>query len=396
MIEAIVAVYGDWGIGADGTQPIVISADRKHFREVTGASAVIVGRKTLADFPGGKPLKGRRNIVLSRQSPEIDGAAVARSAEEALALAGASGRAFVIGGESVYQLLFPHIQRVYVTKLDCVPHSDAFFPDLDADPDWEIEIECPEQTDENGVRYRCMTYVRRLSAEQQEALAWLRRDSPLTNVGTVNGILRRSFRPTCVGENALVGYDDLCGIWYALGDAAAEHLPAPGPTTKIFISDRQETDALLRQTYGLTGGTEFRILVWNRDEPPLIPAPRLDICRPTDGEMQIINATYEMADMEELQRDRGANALFAAHDPDGKFVGYMGIHSDSSLGMLYVFPEHRRKGYAEEMELFMIGTAMSRGLVPFGQILPDNTASLHLQKKLGLTEAPGSIWFLWP
>jgi dihydrofolate reductase len=55
MLEAIVAVYSDWGIGADGTQPVVVKADRRHFREVTGGSAVIVGRRTLADFPGGRP-----------------------------------------------------------------------------------------------------------------------------------------------------------------------------------------------------------------------------------------------------------------------------------------------------------------------------------------------------
>ena len=74
MLEAIVAVYSDWGIGANGTQPVVVKADRRHFREVTGGSAVIVGRRTLADFPGGRPLKGRENIVLTRQSIEIPGA----------------------------------------------------------------------------------------------------------------------------------------------------------------------------------------------------------------------------------------------------------------------------------------------------------------------------------
>ena len=60
-MEAIVAVYSDWGIGSGGTQPVVVRADRRHFREVTGSAAVVVGRKTLADFPGGRPLPGRHN-----------------------------------------------------------------------------------------------------------------------------------------------------------------------------------------------------------------------------------------------------------------------------------------------------------------------------------------------
>ena len=75
-LEAIVAVYADWGIGLKGTQPVVLKADRKHFREITGSDAVIVGRRTMEDFPGGKPLKGRHNIVVTRQALEIEGAEV--------------------------------------------------------------------------------------------------------------------------------------------------------------------------------------------------------------------------------------------------------------------------------------------------------------------------------
>ena len=58
-MDLIVAVYDDWGIGKDGTQPIALSADRKFFRETTRGATVIAGRKTVADFPGQKPLPGR-------------------------------------------------------------------------------------------------------------------------------------------------------------------------------------------------------------------------------------------------------------------------------------------------------------------------------------------------
>ena len=159
MLEAIVAVYSDWGIGADGTQPVVVKADRRHFREVTGGSAVIVGRRTLADFPGGRPLKGRENIVLTRQSIEIPGAVVVHGAAEALAEAAKRERVFVIGGASVYLEMFPHLERIFVTKIDCTPHSDAFFPDLDNDPEWQItDLGAPQE--EDGLGYRFVTYER--------------------------------------------------------------------------------------------------------------------------------------------------------------------------------------------------------------------------------------------
>ena len=159
MLEAIVAVNRDWGIGADGTQNVVLHADRKHFRAVTEGCAVIVGRRTLADFPGGRPLPNRRNIVLTRGDLTIDGAEVAHTVEEALALAG-SDRCLVIGGASVYRTLLPYCERIYVTKIDACPPSDSFFPDLDASSDWEIEHES-EEMEENGVRFRFVDYIRK-------------------------------------------------------------------------------------------------------------------------------------------------------------------------------------------------------------------------------------------
>ena len=159
MLDAIVAVYADWGIGAHGTQPVVIKADRRHFRELTEGGAVIVGRKTLADFPGGKPLKNRTNIVLTRQGISFEGAETAGSVGQALELAAPHSRVAVIGGESVYMAMLPHIGRIYVTKIAAAPHSDVFFHDLDADPTWRV-TEAEEEAEENGVRYRFLTYER--------------------------------------------------------------------------------------------------------------------------------------------------------------------------------------------------------------------------------------------
>ena len=158
-LEAIVAVYADWGIGANGTQPVVLRADRAHFREVTAGAAVLVGRRTMEDFPGGRPLKGRHNIVVTRQDIEVEGAEVVHSTEEALAAAAKQPRCLVIGGASVYEQFFPHIKRVYLTQIDLVPHSDRYFPDLDALPDWVCAEQGPWQ-EESGLRYRFCTYER--------------------------------------------------------------------------------------------------------------------------------------------------------------------------------------------------------------------------------------------
>ena len=158
-MDAIVAVYADGGIGADGTQPVTLRADRKHFREATMGAAVLVGRKTLADFPGGRPLPGRHNIVLTSQDIVIPGAEVVHSAAEAAAAAGRQERCFVIGGASVYRAMLPWIDRVLVTHIDLAPASDSFFPDLAADPGWECAEAGPWQ-EEDGVRFRFCEYRR--------------------------------------------------------------------------------------------------------------------------------------------------------------------------------------------------------------------------------------------
>ena len=158
-MEAIVAVYADWGIGADGTQPVVLKADRAHFREKTEGHAVLVGRKTLADFPGGRPLPGRDNLVLTTRDLEIPGARVVHTPEEALEAAKDYDRCFVIGGASVYRELFPYIDRVFVTRIELTPRSDSFFPNLDREPCWVCMSRRAVQ-EENGVRYQFCTYER--------------------------------------------------------------------------------------------------------------------------------------------------------------------------------------------------------------------------------------------
>ena len=159
-MELIVAVYDDWGIGKDGTQPVALSADRKFFRETTKGACVIVGRKTLADFPGGKPLPGRLNVVLSRGQTEMEGATVCHSPEEAAAVAAGQQRSFVIGGGSIYRQMLSYCDTAYVTKVHDTPASDTYFPDLDADPQWEL-AQVLQSGEENGIAYEMCLYKRK-------------------------------------------------------------------------------------------------------------------------------------------------------------------------------------------------------------------------------------------
>lgn len=158
-MELIVAVYDDWGIGKDGTQPVALSADRKFFRETTRGAMVIVGRRTIEDFPGKQPLPGRVNVALTRNRAEIPGFTVCHSPEEAMELSKTVERAMVIGGGSIYKQMLPFCDTAYVTKVHAQPESDTFFPNLDADPQWEL-TQVLQSGEEIGIAYEMCLYKR--------------------------------------------------------------------------------------------------------------------------------------------------------------------------------------------------------------------------------------------
>ena len=156
-MELIVAVYDDWGIGKDGTQPIALSTDRKFFREMTRGAMVIAGRRTIADFPGQKPLPGRVNVAVTRSNVDIPGFTVCHSPEEAAQLAESAEKAMVIGGGSIYRQMLPYCDKAIITKVHVTPESDTFFPNLDEDPAWMLS-EVLQSGEAKGISYELCVY----------------------------------------------------------------------------------------------------------------------------------------------------------------------------------------------------------------------------------------------
>ncbi len=157
-MKLIAAVDQNWAIGKDGDQLCYIPADLKRFQALTTGHTVILGRKTLATFPGGRPLKNRRNLILSRD-PDFapEGAEVFRDVDSLLAAAPAD--AFVIGGESVYRALLPWCDTACLTRLHHTWPADVWFPNLEADPCWQVvQEEAPMEHE--GLWFHYVTYGR--------------------------------------------------------------------------------------------------------------------------------------------------------------------------------------------------------------------------------------------
>lgn len=148
-MNLIAAVDNNWAIGYKDSLLVRIPADQKFFRETTMGKVVVLGRKTLAGFPNGLPLKGRTNIVMSRdKNLKIKDAIVVHSKDELFQELKKydSEDVFVIGGSSVYEMLLPYCKTAHITKIDYSYQADSYFPNLDKMENWRITADSEEQT----------------------------------------------------------------------------------------------------------------------------------------------------------------------------------------------------------------------------------------------------------
>ena len=148
-MNLIAAVDENWAIGKNNQLLVRIPADQKFFREMTTGKVVVMGRKTLESFPNGQPLKNRTNIVLTHNKDyAVKDAVVVHSMDELHEELKKydSDDVFVLGGEKIYEQLLDECDVAHITKIDFAYDADAYFPNLDQNPDWEITGDSEEQT----------------------------------------------------------------------------------------------------------------------------------------------------------------------------------------------------------------------------------------------------------
>ena len=155
----IVAIADNYGIGVKNQLPWHIAEDLKYFKETTKGYPVIMGRSTY--FSIGRPLPGRKNIVLNLGGDPIPEVTCVYSFEEAYKEAEATGaeKCFIIGGASVYKMAMPEMDLLYITHVHTeVKDADVFFPVIDPQV-WERESTSATHTDpETGFKFEFVIY----------------------------------------------------------------------------------------------------------------------------------------------------------------------------------------------------------------------------------------------
>ncbi len=149
-ISLVVAAATNNAIGKDGKMPWHLPNDMKHFKNTTWGMPVVMGRKTFESL--GKPLPGRKNIVISRQ-PEFkpEGVVVVSTIDDALFLVKETDakEAMVIGGGEIYKTLFEKAKRIYLTRVEAEPEGDTFFPVIDPRY-WRLQSQQLHEADEKN------------------------------------------------------------------------------------------------------------------------------------------------------------------------------------------------------------------------------------------------------
>ncbi|MGE5329110.1 MAG: dihydrofolate reductase [Deltaproteobacteria bacterium] len=158
-MKAIAAVDSNWGIGYKGDLLAHIPEDMKFFKQTTLGKIVVMGRETFESLPGKQPLKGRINIVLTKNT-KIDDVKICNSINELFEELEKypTDDVFVIGGESIYNQLLPFCSEVFITKIEKEYKADKHFKNLDEDEAWKVIYE-GEMQNYNDVKYRFVKYA---------------------------------------------------------------------------------------------------------------------------------------------------------------------------------------------------------------------------------------------
>lgn len=158
IISLIAAMDKNCLIGSNNGLPWHLPADFKHFKEVTLGKPVIMGRKTFESI--GRPLPGRKNIVVSRHGFNADGIESAASIDEALNLVDNEAEVMIIGGANFYEQMIGQAHRLYLTHVDAKCEGDAWFPEFDKEG-WKIIDSYHVDADEkNNYSFDAVTYER--------------------------------------------------------------------------------------------------------------------------------------------------------------------------------------------------------------------------------------------
>lgn len=171
-----------------------------------------------------------------------------------------------------------------------------------------------------------------------------------------------------------------------------------------MLEDIHDTDLIVvhqeflidpvKQKYGLTGAHICDQAVYTRKEP--LPIPKdADIRLLDDSYCEIMAAHYRLSNDPEYMRELIKSGVMHGIFVEDNLAGFIGMHSEGSIGLLEIFPEYQKRGLGTILQKYMINFILAKGGVPFGQVIVGNKESMGLQHKLGMEIARGKVTWIF-
>ena len=197
-------------------------------------------------------------------------------------------------------------------------------------------------------------------------------------------------------NNALLVRDKISGAYLlacedmATGIALLDRLDGRG--CDLLMVSNYSLGQTAFQRYGFTEKLECYQVAYYGEKPAF--DTNLTIRAAEEHDLAMLAKNYQLISPEELERAVRRQSILLGYD-QGCLIGFIGEHLEGSMGLLYIFPEYRRRGYGTALEKHLIAKTLEEGYIPFGQVEKDNLNSLSLQSKIGMTRSDHLIVWMW-
>lgn len=159
----------------------------------------------------------------------------------------------------------------------------------------------------------------------------------------------------------------------------------------LMVSDHTLGQAAFER-YGFSEKLACRQVAYYGEKPVI--DTRLSVRAADEQDLPMLLEHYHLISVEELTEVVRRKSILLGYD-QGRLVGFIGEHLEGSMGILYILPEYRRRGFGTALQNRLMAKTMEKGYIPFGQVEKDNQNSLRLQEKIGMTCSDDLIVWMW-
>lgn len=218
----------------------------------------------------------------------------------------------------------------------------------------------------------------------------------IENLGIDRVLKRGSGEIVLQSERTLLVRDSISGVHFLACEDPAEDMAALdgciGRDCDLLVATSRAAAEAAAQRYGFTGKMACRQVAYFGKKPQ--PDGSLTVRTADESDYAMLRENYRTISPEEMKRVIARGDILIGYHK-GCPVGFIGEHLEGSMGMLHIFPEYRRHGFASALQTCQIVKTMEKGNIPFGQVETGNLASLGLQKKLGMEFSEDLVVWLW-